>query len=239
MGRGKGRGGKGGGGGRGSGKARGAGQGGRGGKGNTWGSGDAYNRKAKDQGFAARSVFKLEEIDSRFSVLRRGDRVLDLGACPGSWSQYALKKVGRGGLLVSVDIQPITADLPGAVVLQDDVFALEPEQLAEVTDGRAPPFDAVISDMAPATTGVPFRDHVISVELCDRALALAGRMLVPGGVFVCKVFQGEDEPALRDRIRARFETLKSLKPKGTRSRSVEIFLVGMGYSGEPQPSEGP
>lgn len=189
------------------------------------------NRKAKDQGFAARSVFKLEEIDKRFKLLRSGHRVLDLGACPGSWSQYALRRVGPSGLLVAVDLQPLRASLPGAIVLTEDVFALEPERLAEVTDGRAPPFEAVISDMAPNTTGVPFRDHVASVELCDRALELAGRMLVPGGSFVCKVFQGEDEPALRQRIKERFDTLKSLKPKGTRSKSVEIFLVATGYRG--------
>lgn len=219
------------------GKKGGRGKGGRGRGGNPWGSGDAYNRKAKETGFAARSVFKLEELDRRFGLLRRGDRVLDLGACPGSWSQYALRTVGRAGLVVSVDLQPIEAPLPGAVVLREDAFALEPERLVEVTDGRAPPFEAVISDMAPATTGVPFRDHVASVELCDRALALAERMLVPGGVFVCKVFQGEDEPALRERIRERFESLKSLKPKGTRSRSVEIFLVGLGWSGAPPPRD--
>ena len=207
-----------------------------GGGGNPWGSGDAYNRRAKDQGYAARSVFKLEELDSKFRLLRRGDRVLDLGACPGSWSQYALGKVGPGGLLVSVDLQPLRADLPGAVVLEDDVFALEPEQLAEVTDGRAPPFDAVISDMAPSTTGTPFRDHVASVELCDRALLLASRMLVPGGVFVGKVFMGEDEPALRQRIKERFDKVGALKPKGTRNRSVEIFLVGQGFRGGATPS---
>ncbi len=201
------------------------------GRGNPWGSGDAMNRKAKEKGFAARSVFKLEEIDKRFKLLRNGHRVLDLGACPGSWSQYALRKIGPSGLLVAVDLQPLRASLPGAVVLTKDVFALEPERLAEVTDGRAPPFEAVISDMAPNTTGVPFRDHVASVELCDRALELAGRMLVPGGSFVCKVFQGEDEPALRQRIKQRFDTLKSLKPKGTRSKSVEIFLVATGYRG--------
>ncbi len=214
-------------------------RGGRGGrppgKGNPWGSGDAFNRKAKNEGFAARSVFKLEELDSRFELLRPGDRVLDLGACPGSWSQYALRRIGRNGVLVSVDISPIEASLPGAVVLQHDAFTLEPELLAEHTDGRCPPFEAVISDMAPSTTGVPFRDHVASVELCDRALDLASRMLTPGGVFVCKVFQGEDAPALRARIQERFARLKSLKPKGTRTRSVEIFLVGLGYSGVPTP----
>lgn len=201
------------------------------GKGSPWGTGDAMNRKAKEQGFAARSVFKLEELDQRFKLLQRGQRVLDLGACPGSWSQYALRRIGPGGLLVAVDLNPLRVDLPGAVVLTEDAFALEPERLAEATDGRAPPFDAVISDMAPNTTGVPFRDHVASVELCDRALELASRMLVPGGGFVCKVFQGGDEPALRLRIRERFDAVKSLKPKGTRSRSVEIFLVATGYRG--------
>ncbi len=204
---------------------------GKGGRGNPWGSGDAMNRKAKDQGFAARSVFKLEEIDRRFKLLQRGQRVLDLGACPGSWSQYTLERIGPGGLLVAVDLQPLRVSLPGAVVLTEDVFALEPERLVELTEGRAPPFHAVISDMAPNTTGVPFRDHVASVELCDRALELAGRVLVPGGSFVCKVFQGEDEPGLRLRIRERFDVLKSLKPKGTRTQSVEIFLVATGYRG--------
>ena len=199
--------------------------------GNPWGSGDAYNRKAKDAGYAARSVFKLEEIDQKFKLLRPGQRVLDLGACPGSWSQYALRRVGARGLVVAVDIEPLRAALPGAIVLTEDAFGLEPERLGEVTDGRAPPFDLVLSDMAPNTTGVPFRDHVASVELCDRAFALARRMLVPGGGFVCKVFQGEDEPDLRARIKERFDAVKGLKPKGTRSRSVETFLVATGFRG--------
>ncbi len=193
--------------------------------------GDARARLARSQGFAARSVYKLEEIDRRFKLLRPGARVLDLGACPGSWSQYALKKVGRQGLVVAVDKQELDVSLAGAVVLHADAFELEDALVLEATEGRAPPFDAVVSDMAPRTTGVPFSDHVRSVELCDRALELACRWLKPGGSFVCKVFQGEDEPGLRARIKERFGKVKALKPEGTRKQSVEHFLVGTNFRG--------
>ncbi len=188
---------------------------------------EARSKKAREAGFAARSVFKLEELDRRFGLLSRGGRVLDLGACPGSWSQYALRRIGPRGLLVAIDLQPIGVSLPGALVLQGDAFELSADELP---DG-VPPFDLVLSDMAPATTGVALADHVASVELCDRALELAVAWLKPGGHFVCKVFQGEDEPGLRKRIKARFDQLKSVKPKGTRSRSRETFLVGLGFRG--------
>jgi len=186
--------------------------------------GDAGSRRAREQGYAARSVFKLEEIDRRTQLLRRGARVLDLGACPGSWSQYALQKIGDQGILVAVDRQEIGVSLPGATVIHGDAFALEIDQLP---DG-VPPFDVVLSDMAPKTTGVPFADHVRSVELCDHALLLADRWLDRGGHFVCKVFEGEDEPGLRKRVQERYAKLRTIKPKGTRSSSREIFLVGLG-----------
>lgn len=189
---------------------------------------DPRSRQARDQGYAARSVFKLDELDRKWKLLRSGDRVLDLGAAPGSWSQYALGRIGPKGRLVAVDLQAIDTDLPGAVVLQEDCFALSPEQIADALGGSELLFDAVISDMAPNTTGVPLADHVASVELCDRALDVARRWLRPGGQFVCKLFQGEDEPALRQRVKAEFAQLKSLRPKGTRTQSVEIFLVGLG-----------
>ena len=188
---------------------------------------ESRSRQAREAGFAARSVFKLEELDRRFDLLARGDRVLDLGACPGSWSQYALRRIGSRGLLVAIDLQPIGVSLPGATVLEADAFGLSADDLP---DG-VPPFDSVLSDMAPGTTGVPLADHVASIELCDRALELAVAWLRPGGAFVCKVFQGEDEPALRVRIKARFDQLKSVKPKGTRTRSRETFLVGLGFRG--------
>jgi 23S rRNA (uridine2552-2'-O)-methyltransferase len=190
---------------------------------------DPLARRARAEGFAARSIYKLEEIDRRHRLLRRGARVLDLGAAPGSWSQYVLPRIGPGGVLVAVDLQPIDVALPGAVVLERDAMALEAEDFTAAAGDRVPPFDLVLSDMAPSTTGVPFSDHVASVELCDRALDLATRWLAPGGAFVCKLFQGGEEPALRKRIQARFARLSSIRPEATRARSVEIFLIATGY----------
>ncbi len=190
---------------------------------------DPHARRAREDGFAARSVYKLDEIERRFRLIRRGARVLDLGAAPGSWSQFVLPRIGPSGMLVAVDLQPISVGLPGAVVLEQDAFHLDGAAWIDGTGGRAPPFDLVLSDMAPQTSGMVFSDHVASIELCDRALDLACRWLVPGGAFVCKVFQGQDEPALRKRIKARFAKLDGLRPDATRARSVEIFLVARGF----------
>jgi 23S rRNA (uridine2552-2'-O)-methyltransferase len=192
---------------------------------------EARSKKARKDGFAARSVYKLEELDLRFRLLKRGSAVLDLGAAPGSWSQYALKKVGRSGLVVAVDRRPIEPTrVPGAIIIQGSAFRLTEEEIREAgAADRAPPFDIVVSDMAPSTTGVPFSDHIASVELCDRALQAAVDWLRPGGAFVCKVFQGIDEPGLRTRIKARFERVKAVRPKGTRASSVEIFVVATGF----------
>ena len=189
---------------------------------------DPGARKARALGYAARSVFKLEELDRRFRLIRKGARVLDLGAAPGSWSQYVYKRVGPSGLLVAVDLQPVGVTFAGAVILQEDAFELSRETLQHSTEGRAPPFDVVVSDMAPATTGVALADHVASVELCERALGLAEEWLVPNGNFVCKVFQGEDEQQLRTKIQKAFMKLKGVRPKGTRAQSKEIFLVAQG-----------
>ena len=192
---------------------------------------EALAARARREGYAARSVYKLEELDKRFRLFRSGLRVLDLGAAPGSWSQYALRRIGRGGLLVSVDLKEITARLEGAIVLQQDAFAMDIAALSERSDGRLPPLDLDISDMAPGTTGVSLADHVASVELCSRALDVARQGLVPGGGVVVKGFQGEDEPALRASIKSSFKAVKAVKPKATRSQSVETFLVATGFRG--------
>jgi len=200
-------------------------------RGANYGGEEAGARRARKAGYAARSAFKLADLDNKFRLFRPDDYILDLGAAPGSWSQYLIKKVGRKGLVVAVDKHTLEVTLPGAVVLQADVFALDDEVLAEAAGNRVPPFDSIVSDMAPRTTGVPFADHVRSVELCDRALELADRWLKPGGNFVCKVFQGEDEPDLRARLKQRFGRVKAFKPPSTRKTSVEHFLVGMGRKG--------
>jgi len=192
---------------------------------------EALAARARREGYAARSVYKLQELDKRFRLLRPGQRVLDLGAAPGSWSQFSLRRIGPTGLLVSVDLKPITVPLLGALVVQDDAFAIDMAALDELSDGRVPPFDLILSDMAPDTTGVPLADHVASVELCDRALDLGRTSLVQGGALVVKLFQGEDEAALRSRIKSCFKSIKAVRPKATRSQSVEIFLVATGFRG--------
>ncbi|MBI4082095.1 MAG: RlmE family RNA methyltransferase [Candidatus Lambdaproteobacteria bacterium] len=186
---------------------------------------DHYFREAKREGYAARSVYKLEEIDRRRGLLRPGLRVLDLGSAPGSWLQYAAERVGRQGRVVGVDLQPIRQALPPNVtVIEGDVFELPPERLMDA-GGR---FHIVLSDMAPNTTGIPSADAARSARLVARALELAQAVVEPGGALLAKAFQGAELPALRAAFGQAFETVTLEKPKASRSESVEIFLLGRG-----------
>jgi 23S rRNA (uridine2552-2'-O)-methyltransferase len=187
---------------------------------------DHYFKKAKEQNFAARSVFKLEEIDQRFRVLKPGQTVLDLGASPGSWSQYASQKIGSTGRVLGVDLSPVTVKLPNAVFIQADLRDLQLEQVFQ-EHGFHPPFDLVLSDMAPKTTGIRITDQARSMELCELALDIARRFLKPGGHFVCKLFHSDDFTKLRDEIKKSFQKFEAVKPDSTRKISKEIFLVGL------------
>jgi 23S rRNA (uridine2552-2'-O)-methyltransferase len=186
---------------------------------------DAFFKKAREGGYAARSVFKLEEIDKKFRLLRPGERVLDLGCRPGSWLKYAAGVVGRHGTVVGLDRAPLPAEIPGTRALVGDVFTITDEEL--LGDQRA--FDAVLSDMAPDTTGIRSADQARSAALVEEALARAERLLAPGGVFVAKVFQGPDVPPIRKRMDQRFGEVFLYKPEASRSASTELYLVGKGY----------
>ena len=187
---------------------------------------DHFGRKAKDEGFAARSVYKLREIDERVQLLRRGQRVLDLGAAPGSWTQYVAERVGDEGRVVAVDLAEMRVALPKNVVfLQHDVYALTPEVLTAA--GAPTEFDVVLSDMAPKTTGARVRDQFLSYELYLRAVTLTDTWLVRGGSFAGKIFQGAELEDARKATAERFEQVKIVKPKASRSESYEIFLVGL------------
>lgn len=175
---------------------------------------DSWTKRAKAAGYAARSVFKLDEIERRFRVLPRQGRALDLGCFPGSWSKWLQE---RGLSVVGVDLQ--APAFPGTWIVRS-VFEVTPEEIG--------PVDVVVSDMAPGTTGDRFGDHVRQIALADRALELAEACLKPGGSFVCKVFDGQDAPALVKRVQARFDEVKRYKPEATRDRSVEFFVVGKG-----------
>ncbi len=187
---------------------------------------DHYFKKAKKENFAARSIYKLEEIDQRYRVIKRGGIVLDLGCSPGSWSQYASQKVGETGRVLGVDLQPVTVSLPNAVFIQADLYDLNLEETFQ-QHGFTPPFDAVISDMAPKTTGIKFTDQTRSTQLCELAIATADRFLKKGGHFVCKFFHSGDFGLMKKELNRRYKRVEVVKPDATREISKEIFFVGL------------
>lgn len=192
---------------------------------------DHFGDRAKREGYPARSVYKLEEIDRRAQVLRRGHRVLDLGAAPGSWTLFAAQRVGREGKVVGLDLNPPRIALPPHVTFQTvDIFAFQPrEQFGPDA------FDVVLSDMAPHTSGQRHRDQFGSFELYMRALEVASEVLVAGGSFVGKIFQGAELEQARAATRARFGSTRIVKPEASRSESYEIFIVGTGARPVTQP----
>lgn len=189
---------------------------------NTWA--DHYTRQAKKEKFAARSVYKLQEIQKKYRILSRGARVLDLGCAPGSWLQFAARQVGPGGRVVGIDLTPVTIQLPENVtVITGDVADLE-GHLNQLGQTR---FDAVLSDMAPATTGNRHVDQARSLGLCEAALYIAERTLAPGGHFVCKIFQSGDTKTFTEAVKSRFQRQTALRPKSTRKASREVFVIGL------------
>lgn len=187
---------------------------------------DRFFLKAKKENFAARSVYKLEEINSKYKVFRSQQMVLDLGASPGSWSQYASAKIGPQGRILGVDLSPVTVTLPNAVFMQADLRDLNLKQIFEEHQFTGL-FDVVMSDMAPKTTGIRFTDQARSFELCDMALNVADQFLKPGGVFICKLFHSDEFTTLRDRIKKSYQKFEAIKPESTRKISKEIFLIGL------------
>lgn len=193
---------------------------------------DHYFKKAKQNNFAARSVFKLEEIDLKFKIIRPGQIVLDLGASPGSWSQYCSQKIGSSGQVLGVDLKPVTVSLKNAVFIQADLRSLELGDTFK-EHGFRPPFDLVLSDMAPNTTGIRSTDQARSYELCDLALTVALNFLKKDGHFVCKLFHSDDFNELRDKIKNEFQQFHAVKPDSTRKISKEIFLIGIRKKHDP------
>lgn len=188
---------------------------------------DHFSDAARKEGYAARSVYKLSELDGKHRILRRGARVLDLGAAPGSWSQYASRAVGAGGLVVAVDFDRLEALAPlkNVVAIEGDFTEAATVQVLE----EYAPFDAVLSDAAPSTTGNRTVDTARSAGLVESIIASLPTLLSPGGIFLAKVFQGGEEQALLLALRQLFEAAKMPKPKASRDESFETYLLGIGY----------
>jgi 23S rRNA (uridine2552-2'-O)-methyltransferase len=186
---------------------------------------DRFHRQAQAAGYRARAVFKLEEVDRKVGLLRPGARVLDLGCAPGSWLQYASQRVGPTGRLVGIDRAPVDVVLPNLRLLVGDVFTVTREELL----GDLPAFDAVLSDMAPDTTGIRHVDQARSEALFERALEIASTTLAHGGSFLAKLFQGPEFTALIARCRREFAHVKIEKPAGSRAQSIEQYVAAVGF----------
>ena len=184
---------------------------------------DSWTKKAKEQGYAARSVFKLEELETRFQPLRGMKRFVDLGCAPGSWSHFVKNKNPRAQL-VGIDLKSI-ATYPGHFIC-GSIDEISPQEIQKIFDG---PIDMVLSDMAPNTTGNRLADHVRQLELAQKALDFAVASLRPGGRFVVKVFDGEDIQAYFKTVQKYFSSVKRLRPKATRTKSVEFFMLGLDF----------
>lgn len=192
---------------------------------------DHYFKRAKAENYPARSVYKLQEMDQKFHLLSPGMKVLDLGAAPGSWTLFAAKRVGQGGRVLALDIQATDQEFPENVTfLVHDAFEDSPELLALMEPLL--PFDFVMSDMAPRTTGHKFTDQARSLELCERARDVALRRLRPGGNFVAKIFEGPDAKGFQESLRPYFDKVRGFKPKSSRAESKETFILGLGFRGE-------
>ncbi len=184
---------------------------------------DPYVRAAKQAGWRSRAAFKLIELDERFHLLRRGLRVLDLGAAPGGWTQVAAE---RGARVVGLDLLPMDP-VPGAVLIEGNFH--DESVLPRLREALGGPADLVLSDMAPNTTGHPATDHLRIVALAELALDFAVEILADGGGFVAKVLQGGSERTMMERLRRHFASVRHAKPPASRKESSELYVVAQGF----------
>ena len=187
---------------------------------------DPYVQAAKQQGWRSRAAFKLLELDDRFHVIRRGARVIDLGAAPGGWTQVALHR--GAGTVVGVDLLPMDP-IAGATLLTGDFNDPDlPTRLIEVLGSKA---ELVLSDMAPNTTGHAATDHLRIMALAELAATFAREVLASNGSFVAKVFQGGSERAMLEALKRDFAVVRHAKPPASRKESSELYVVATGFRG--------
>jgi 23S rRNA (uridine2552-2'-O)-methyltransferase len=187
---------------------------------------DPYVRAAQREGWRSRAAFKLIELDDRFHLIRRGARVLDLGAAPGGWTQVAVRR--GAGVVVGVDLLAMEA-VPGATLIQGDFQ--DTAMPARLTEALGGPADLVLSDLAPNTTGHAATDHLRIMALAELALDFAVTILAPDGGFVCKVFQGGSERQMLERMKRAFAQVRHAKPPASRKESSELYVVATGFRG--------
>jgi 23S rRNA (uridine2552-2'-O)-methyltransferase len=186
---------------------------------------DHYSQQAKKERFPARSVYKLKEIQKKYSLIKKGNKILDLGCAPGSWLLYAADLTGNTGQVIGIDLVPVKIQVPSHVkTYTGDILSMDEAYFSSLGQD----FNVVMSDMAPSTTGNRLVDSTRSFNLCQMALTIAQSTLKTGGSFVCKIFQGEDFKQFSDSVKAVFNRHKIFKPQSTRKVSKEIYIIGFG-----------
>ncbi len=187
---------------------------------------DPYVSAAKKRGFRSRAAFKLIELDNRFNLFRGKQRVLDLGAAPGSWSQVALAKLPSGAKVLAVDIKELEP-LVGVEILKLDIF--KPDSTRTILEALAGKADVVMSDMAAASTGHTKTDHIRIMKLCEAAANVGDKVLEENGTFIAKVFKGGTERELLERLKSHFSKVQHVKPQASRSESAEEYVIARGF----------
>lgn len=190
---------------------------------------DPYVAASKEDGYRSRAAYKLIQLDEKFSFLKPGMNVLDLGAAPGGWTQVVAKKIGPKGRLLALDILPVEP-LPNVKIMQLDFLA--EGALQEIHKNLKGKADLILSDMAPSTTGHSKTDHIRIMALAEEATRFTLGALAPGGSYVCKYFQGGAEKELLDILKKNFLKVKHAKPPASRAESSETYLVALGFRGK-------
>ena len=182
-----------------------------------------YTMLAKKEGYPARSVYKLKEIDEKYKIIKKGDRVLDLGCAPGSWLLYISQKVGDKGKVIGVDIEEIKIPQKTNIIfIKRSIFDLKESDFKDK-------FETVVSDLSSKTSGVKFLDAGKSLELAEKAFEIVKSVLVPGGNFVCKIFQSELSDEFFKKVKNCFDFAKRIKPKAVIKKSKEFYVIGRGF----------
>ncbi|MDX5527011.1 MAG: RlmE family RNA methyltransferase [Wolbachia endosymbiont of Andrena nigroaenea] len=189
---------------------------------------DQCVRKTSKDGYRSRSAYKLVEMDNKFKLFQEGQKIIDLGASPGGWSQVASQK---GANVVALDMKPMNA-INGVEFIQCDIINGLEILREKFKDQK---FDVILSDMAPESCGLKSLDHIRIMLLCEAALNFAKHFLSHGGTFVVKIFQGESDKDFCNELKKMFKTVKYFKPKSSRSESTEMYLVSLGFIGSRPP----
>jgi 23S rRNA (uridine2552-2'-O)-methyltransferase len=187
---------------------------------------DQYRRLAKDQGYRARSAYKLLQMNRSYKIIKKGDKVVDLGCAPGGWLQVAMKEVGSSGKVIGVDLKPVTP-VAGATILQGSIE--NPNVLSKIAEILGCKADVILSDMAPNVSGVWDIDHARQISLSTIALGFARQVLRVGGSSVFKIFEGEMLKEFKSELRKSFGKVLLSKPSASRQESSELYIVCLDF----------